>query len=183
MDIGKLVELNRNSYISRVDEFSQNYDSHSLVIFTPETLDFWIAIDPPPASRGRWVGFNLKKELDGSGHEPNPLMIPAMSGITIANNIKINENEPWTGKWKVDSAFELNGIWAMKQEGKTVKSIKDSDIEFKGKIQGNQLKGKVDDSGNYLPFIIEIPSDGMSFKGSLNYFGGRQYILKGNRIE
>jgi len=45
----------------------------------PETQDFWVAVDPPPASRGRWVGFNLKKEIDDSGHEPNPLIIPAMS--------------------------------------------------------------------------------------------------------
>ena len=105
-----------------------------------------------------------------------------MSGITTAN-IKVNEKEPWSGKWKVESTSQGGGIWAMKQEGKTVKSIKDSDIEFKGKIQGNQLKGKVDYSGTYLPFILEIPSDGMSFKGSLEYFGGRQYILKSRRIE
>ena len=79
--------------------------------------------------------------------------------------------------------FELNGLWAMKQEGQIVKSTRNGAFEFKGKVQGNQLKGKMDFSGTYLPFIIEIPSDGMSFKGSLNYFGGRSYILKGNRIE
>ena len=105
--------------------------------------------------------------------------IPAMSGITT-DNIKVNEKEPWTGKWKVDSASQLNGIWAMKQEGKTVKSIKGSHIGFKGKIQGNQLKAQA--MGGYSFFIIEISSDGMSFKGSCRY-GSMPYILKGNRIE
>ena len=77
IDVKRLVELNRNDYISVVD--AQNHYSIHLAIFVPETLDFWIAVDSPPASRGRWVGFNLKKEIDGSGHEPNPLIIPAMS--------------------------------------------------------------------------------------------------------
>ncbi len=76
MDVFKLVELNRSDAIACVHN---RYDNHHLAIFMPKTLDFWIAVDPPPASRGRWVGFNLKKELDGSGHEPNPLIIPAMS--------------------------------------------------------------------------------------------------------
>jgi hypothetical protein len=84
----------------------------------------------------------------------------------------------------VESAYELNGVWAMKQEGQIVKSTRDSSFDFKGKVQGNQLKGKLNyQSGNYLPFIIEIPSDGRSFKGSLSYFGGRQYFLKGKRIK
>ncbi|MEN8194508.1 MAG: hypothetical protein ABFS12_16935, partial [Bacteroidota bacterium] len=119
--------------------------------------------------------------INGAGELKTSNYIPAMSGLTTAN-VKVNEKEPWTGKWKVDSVSQLNGIWAMKQEGKTVKSIKSSHIGFKGKIQGNQLKGKVD-IGIYLPFIVEISSDGMSFKGSLDYFGNIQYILKGNRIE
>jgi hypothetical protein len=37
--------------------------------------------------------------------------------------------------------------------------------------------------GNNLPFTIEMQSDGMLFNGSLNYYGGRTYILKGKRIE
>ena len=73
IDVKRLVELNRSDSISRAD--SHNRYSHSLSIFIPETLDFWIAVDPPTASRGRWVGFNLKMEIDGSGREPNPLII------------------------------------------------------------------------------------------------------------
>ena len=71
----------------------------------------------------------------------------------------------------------------MKQEGVIVKSTRDSDYEFKGKIKGNQLKGKIAGaSGSNDPFIIEMPSDGMTFKGTLEYVG-RTYYLKGKRIE
>ncbi len=180
IDVKRLVALSRSDSISCVN--SLNTNSHSLAIFIPETLDFWIAVDPPPASRGRWVGFNLKKELDGSGHEPNPLVIPAMSDITTVN-IKVNEKEPWTGKWKVESTSQGGGIWAMKQEGQIVKSTRDSAYDFKGKIRGNQIIGKmVGASSTYDPFIIEMLSDSMSFKGTLD-FVGRTYHLKGKRIE
>jgi hypothetical protein len=180
IDVKRLVELNRIDSISRADDL--NIYSIHLAIFMPETLDFWIAVDPPPASRGRWVGFNLKKELDGSGHEPNPLVIPAMSDITTVN-IKVNEKEPWTGKWKVESTSQGGGIWAMKQEGQIVKSTRDSAYDFKGKIRGNQIIGKmVGASSTYDPFIIEMLSDSMSFKGTLD-FVGRTYHLKGKRIE
>ena len=185
IDVNKLIELNRSDSISLVGWYgSENVVSLHLAIFIPETLDFWIAVDPPPASRGRWVGFNLKKEIDGSGREPNPLIIPAGSGITIANRvnkIKINEKEPWTGKWKVESAYGLNGVWAMKQEGQIVKSTRDSSFDFKGKVQGNQLKGKlIYATGLYMPFIIEMPLERMSFNGSMFVYG-RRYILKGKR--
>ena len=106
----------------------------------------------------------------------------AKSEITISH-VKINEKEPWTGKWKVESTYQWDGMWAMKQEGEIVKSTGVSDYDFKGKVKGNQLKGKmVDDYGMVLPVVIEMPSDGMSFKGTLEFIGWT-YHLKGNRIE
>ena len=182
MDVLKLVELNRSAYISRVDEFSQNADSHSLAIFIPQTLDFWIAVDPPPASRGRWVGFNLKTELNGSGSEPNPLVIPALSEITFAH-VKTNKDEPWTGKWKVESTSQGSGIWAMKQTGEIVKSTPDSAYDFKGKARGSQLKGYMEGaSSGDLSFTMEMHPDTMSFKGTYKIWG-RSYHLKGRRLE
>ncbi len=185
--VKRLVELNRNASISRVDQLSNNVYSHSLAIFIPETLDFWIAVDPPTASRGRWVGFNLKKELDGSGREPNPLIIPAGSGITAANRInkiKIDEKEPWTGKWKVEASTQVSGKWAMKQEGKTVRSTRDSAYDFKGKVLGNRPKGKVVIAvGSYYPLELEMPSNKMSFTGTLDYATSYTIFLKGKRIE
>ncbi len=181
IDLKSLVELNRIDSISRVD--SLNFYSHHSAIFMPESLDFWIAVDPPPANRGRWVGFNLKKELNGSSSEPIPLVIPAMSNITTAN-VEVNEKEPWTGKWNVDSNSMGGGIWAMKQEGVVVKSTRGSDYDFKGKVQGNQLKGNmVGAAGMLNPFALEISSDGLSFKGTADIATSKNNQLKGRRIE
>ena len=102
----------------------------------------------------------------------------------ITSNFQINEKEPWTGKWKVEASTQVSGIWAMKQEGHIVKSTRDSAYEFNGKVQGNQLSGNFGPTyGQYSPFIIEMHSDSMSFKGSLDYFGSLRNTLKGKRIE
>lgn len=78
MDLKKLIALNRSDLLSWEPSESNVVNLHS-VIFRPASLDFWLAVDPPPATKGRWVGFNLKKELDGKdGEEPEPFMIPAL---------------------------------------------------------------------------------------------------------
>jgi hypothetical protein len=79
MDIEKAIELVRNARISwRWNPFEHNRQS---IIFSPATLDFWVAIPPKsdfiPASYGPYVGFNLQQELYGTGHEPNPKSIPS----------------------------------------------------------------------------------------------------------
>ena len=79
MDIEEAIELVRTSRISwRWNPVVHNRQS---VIFSPATLDFWIAIPPEsdyiPASYGPYVGFNLMQELNGKGHEPNPESFPA----------------------------------------------------------------------------------------------------------
>jgi hypothetical protein len=77
MNVNKLIELNRGSEICWI-KYPEVTNLHS-VIFKADTLDFWIAAGPPPATRGRWVGFNLKKELYGSGNDPEPLVIPSQT--------------------------------------------------------------------------------------------------------
>jgi hypothetical protein len=79
MDIEKAIELVRTSRITwRWNPFAHNRQS---IIFSPATLDFWVAIPPKsdfiPASYGPYVGFNLRQELYGTGHEPNPKAFPA----------------------------------------------------------------------------------------------------------
>lgn len=72
----------------------------------------------------------------------------------------------------------------MKQEGHVVESTRDSAYEFKGKVQGNRLKGNMfGASGTLLPFAIEMPSDVMSFKGTVDMATGRTSHIKGRRIE
>jgi hypothetical protein len=136
------------------------------------------------------IGFMSPNRIEGTyiiqAHEYKWLLVKSAADRSdvIISNITVNEKEPWTGKWKVESASDLNGVWAMKQEGKIVQSTRNSWFEFKGKVQGNQLDGRFEDpGGNNLPFTIEMHSEGMSFNGSLDYYGGRRYILKGKRIE
>jgi hypothetical protein len=73
----------------------------------------------------------------------------------------------------------------MKQEGKIVKSTRDSSDDFKGKVQGNQLKGYiVESSRTYYRFTLEISSNSMAFTGTLDLIAhGLPCQLKGKRIE
>ena len=100
--------------------------------------------------------------------------------VTISN-FQINENEPWTGKWKVESSSAGRGVWAMKQTGEIVKSTAVSTYYFRGKVRGNQLKGILE-RGSDQSFTMEMPPDAMSFKGTLVIWN-RPYQLKGQRIE
>lgn len=101
------------------------------------------------------------------------------------SNIKIDANEPWTGKFKLEPNYQCSGIWAMKQEGQTVRSTSDSEFDFTGFVRGNQLKGKVvGASSTYYSFIIEMHSNNMSFTGALDLIAhGLPCSLKGRRME
>jgi isopenicillin-N N-acyltransferase-like protein len=79
MNIEKAIKLVRTSRISwRWNPIVHNRQS---IIFSPAILDFWVAIPPKsdfiPASYGPYVGFNLRQELYGTGHEPSPKSFPA----------------------------------------------------------------------------------------------------------
>lgn len=79
MDISTGLELIRSNKISR--RWQWGVHNRLSYIFSPSTLDFWIAIAPDsnylPASYGPFVGFNLMHELYGSGEKPNPSSFPA----------------------------------------------------------------------------------------------------------
>jgi hypothetical protein len=106
------------------------------------------------------------------------------SDITISN-VKVNEKEPWTGKFKLESNSQCSGIWAMKQEGQIVKSTNDSAFDFTGKVQRNQQKGDVvGASRTYYPLTLEMHSNYMSFTGILDLLAhSGRCQLKGKRIE
>jgi len=70
-----LIDLNRGDEIC-FTKYPKVNNLHS-VIFKADNLDFWVAAGTPPATRGRWVGFNLRKELYGGGNDPDPFIVPA----------------------------------------------------------------------------------------------------------
>ena len=73
-----------------------------------------------------------------------------------------------TGVWKVEVARLVGGKWGMKQSGRIVKSTGGSNYEIKGKVRGNQLKGKfVGDYNISNKFVLNISSDGQLFKGTI----------------
>jgi len=79
MDISTGLELVRSNKISR--RWKWGVQNRMSFIFSPSTLDFWIAIPPDsrllPASYGPYVGFNLLNELYGKGDNPSPNSFPA----------------------------------------------------------------------------------------------------------
>lgn len=82
MSIEKAIELVRTPYLSR-DNFWDRLRVHNrqAYVFSPGTLNFWIAHPPSnknkPACYGAYFGFNLMQELYGSGQDPNPKSFPA----------------------------------------------------------------------------------------------------------
>ena len=101
------------------------------------------------------------------------------------SDVTVDENEPWTGKFQLEPNYQCSGIWAMKQEGQIVISTGESELDFTGRVQGNQLTGKVTGTSNtYYDFSIEMHSDKMSFTGTLDLIAhGLPCELKGKRIE
>jgi len=79
MDFDKGLALVRSNKISR--RWTRGVQNILSFIFSPSTLDLWIAIAPDsnyiPASYGPFVGFNLMHELYGSGDRPDPDSFPA----------------------------------------------------------------------------------------------------------
>ena len=83
----------------------------------------------------------------------------------------------------INSSAAISGIWRLKQSGKIVISTKDSVWKFKGNVEGNQLKGQViGDYDYHFKTVIEISSDGQSFKGSASStVGSAGGLITGNR--
>jgi len=73
----KLIELHRQPLISTL-YYNVWTNIHS-AIFNSNTLDFWIAVDTPKASLGRWIGFNLTNELYPNGAARDIIIIPPLN--------------------------------------------------------------------------------------------------------
>ena len=84
-----------------------------------------------------------------------------------SSSANLNTKEPWTGRWKVEGI--KNRIWDLKQTGGIVKSTEKSGLNIKGRVAGNQLKGRIVHYGQIVPLSLKISSDKRSFEGYLIY--------------
>ncbi len=82
------------------------------------------------------------------------------------STVQVDENEPWTGTWKVKGFRDGDFVLKLKQSGNTVKSIGGSWYELKAKVKGDRLKGWYDIGYGVYPDINFILSeDCQSFMG------------------
>lgn len=114
-------------------------------------------------------GLSFKGALDTPWRK-NVLLSGKKKSARMATNtpVEINPTEPWTGVWRVEGSRSVGGKWGMKQSGQIVTSTGDSYYEIKGKVKGNQVKGTVVGDYNITnKFVLNISSDGQSFKGTI----------------
>lgn len=96
-----------------------------------------------------------------------------------AGSPDFNPAEPWTGVWQVEG-FGSHKEWKMKQKGAIMKGTTEL-FDLKGKVSGNQLKGRVITTGPISDFVINISQDYQSFEGKL--VGRTSRRIKGKRKE
>ena len=129
------------------------------------------------------VAKDLRGQLESLGYDVQPKYLPEITAdkpIAAFYPVKVDPTEPWTGMWKVEGS-QYSGIWRMKQTESVVKSNQYSSYEFKGKVKGNQMKGRLVDTNTVYSLVLTLSSDGISFEG---YLRGAQEksILKGRKI-
>ena len=126
------------------------------------------------------VAVDLRTQIEAQGYVVRPKKLPpkaADSPVATFSPAKVDPTEPWTGLWDVEGGRLMGGIWEMKQSGGIVKSSAGSYYEFKGKVSGNQLEGRIKgDYDRWRNFVITLSSDGLTFQGK----SGTHY-LKGKR--
>jgi hypothetical protein len=110
----------------------------------------------------------VKAFSETDGREPFKSNLALSLPATPANEIKVNENEPWTGSWQVKWYYGDSYILKLKQNGKYVKSMDQSSFDLRGTVNGNYLRGWLQPTYRKMDFVIEISQDKMSFKGDLS---------------
>ena len=89
-----------------------------------------------------------------------------------------NPAEPWTGVWDVAIGIRGGAEWNIKQKGDIIEEYSHV-YPLKGKINGSQLKGRLDTRASKIhPFIINMSEDHRSFEGKYGRFSER---IKGKR--
>jgi hypothetical protein len=130
------------------------------------TIGAWKTVFKDVASD---VAEDLRYQIESKGYVVQPKNLPEKAiekPIATFSPATVDPTEPWTGVWIVEGSRLVGGIWGMKQSGRIVKSTGDSYFDFKGKVRGNQLEGKIKgDFDLYRNFVIKISSDGLTFEG------------------
>ena len=107
---------------------------------------------------------------------------PSVDDVDEKSVAIFNPQEPWSGNWQVETPVGgYNGKWGMKQDDNRVISTKYSIVEFRGKVEGNKLKGSWGPPGMVGRIELEISPDGQSFKGTVQTF--RTISVEGMRIK
>jgi hypothetical protein len=132
------------------------------------------------------VAEDLREQIESAGYVVRPKNMPEKASdtpIAAFSPATVDPTEPWTGVWRVEGTRSSGGIWGMKQNGRIVKSTEDSYYEIKGKVRGNQLEGRVvGDHNTSNKFVLNISSDGQSFKGTMTSgFNNITVRIKGTR--
>jgi len=96
------------------------------------------------------------------------------------STVQVDENEPWTGTWKVTGGQWGDYVLKLKQTANMVNSIRGSSYGIKAKVKGDRLKGRYTGIPVDMRFELTISQDGMSLKGKETVWGGT-YKLKGER--
>lgn len=159
--------------------------SRKVAIGDLHAVDSWQDVIKSVASD---VAQDIRNQTEAQSYVAQPKTLPEKTGdkpIAAFSPAKVNPTEPWTGEWKVEGSRWFDGTWVMKQSGRIVKTTKDSNYKFEGKVTGNQLKGKYkEDYAFYNNIVLNISSDGQSFEGTwTSEFQGRTGRMKGKRVK
>lgn len=115
---------------------------------------------------GTQQSVNPSSETDGRDPFKSNLALSLPAKPT--NEIKVNDNEPWTGSWQVKWYYGDSYILKLKQNGNEVESVDQSSFALRGTVNGGYLRGWLQPTHRKLDFVIEISQDMMSFKGELS---------------
>jgi hypothetical protein len=100
------------------------------------------------------------------------------------STVQVDENEPWTGTWKVKGSQLGDMVFKLKQSGNKVKSIRGSSYELKAKVNGDRLKGWYEGpAGLYIQINLKIDTDRITFNGTEFNVKTGTLRLKGERQE
>jgi hypothetical protein len=99
--------------------------------------------------------------------------------------MNVKPSEPWGGKWRVQGATYVSGLWALKQEGETITFTSESSYRVRGKAAGDIIEGVViysERNMRDMSFKFVLSSDGKFFEGYMEEATGTKRI-SGIKVE